>query len=166
MFEASTLSDTMQSGLLAGMAARQLGFESQAMQQAMHLYRNARLQATRACLLARLMGRRRELASLTGATAATSICDRHYAGTRTVAIASIRGSENRTHDFDQDFLPLQEHSRGRWLSVARARLGRVVLPPVELVQVGDTYHVRDGHHRISVAKALGESFIEAEVTAW
>lgn len=166
MFEASTLSDTMQSGLLAGMGARQQGFDSQAMQQAMHLYWNAHLQAGLARTWARLTGRRRELASLAETTAATSICDRHYAGTRTVAIASIRGSENRTHDFDRDFLPLQEHSRGRWLSVARARLGRVALPPVELVQVGDAYYVRDGHHRISVAKALGENFIEAEVTAW
>jgi hypothetical protein len=41
-----------------------------------------------------------------------------------------------------------------------------VLPPVVLVQVGDVYFVRDGHHRISVAHALGQLDIEAEVTAW
>ncbi len=43
MFETSALTDTMQSGLLTGMAARQLGFESQAMQQALHLYRDVRV---------------------------------------------------------------------------------------------------------------------------
>jgi hypothetical protein len=44
-------------------------------------------------------------------------------------------------------------------------LGRE-LPPVELVQIGDFYFVRDGHHRISVARAMGQEHIEAEVTVW
>ena len=35
-----------------------------------------------------------------------------------------------------------------------------------LVKVGDKYFVLDGHHRISVAKALGQESIEAEVTVW
>ena len=37
------------------------------------------------------------------------------------------------------------------------------LPPVDLVQVRDLYLVQDGHHRISVARALGHSAIEARV---
>jgi hypothetical protein len=32
-----------------------------------------------------------------------------------------------------------------------------------LTEKDGAYYVRDGHHRISVARALGESFIEAEV---
>jgi hypothetical protein len=40
------------------------------------------------------------------------------------------------------------------------------LPPVKLIQIGDLYFVRDGHHRISVARAMGQEAIEAEVTAW
>jgi ParB-like chromosome segregation protein Spo0J len=39
---------------------------------------------------------------------------------------------------------------------------RSVLPPVELIQV-DGFFVQDGHHRISVAKALGEDYVDAEV---
>jgi hypothetical protein len=54
----------------------------------------------------------------------------------------------------------------RWLSVAAARDQDEVLPPVVLVRVGDVYFVRDGHHRISVALALGQLDIEAEVTIW
>jgi hypothetical protein len=54
----------------------------------------------------------------------------------------------------------------RWLRVAAARDQGKVLPPVVLVQVGDVYFVRDGHHRISVARALGQLDIEAEVTVW
>jgi hypothetical protein len=40
------------------------------------------------------------------------------------------------------------------------------LPPVELIQVGSVYFVRDGHHRISVARAMGQQEIEAVVTVW
>jgi hypothetical protein len=47
-----------------------------------------------------------------------------------------------------------------------ARDESVPLPPIKLIQVGDCYYVRDGHHRLSVARALGEQFIEAEVTVW
>jgi len=42
----------------------------------------------------------------------------------------------------------------------------VTLPLVDLVQVGDVYFVRDGHHRISVARAFGQESIDAQVTVW
>ncbi len=166
MFQETMSIDTLLNGQLTGLAAYQLGFESQAMRQAMTLFREARLHARLARLGAALTGRARSLCSLAKVTGARTLGDRHDAGTQTVAISRIRGSENRCHDFDRDFLPIQEHSRERWLSVARARLSGLALPAVTLVQVRDTYYVRDGHHRISVAKALGESFIEAEVTVW
>jgi hypothetical protein len=35
-----------------------------------------------------------------------------------------------------------------------------------LIQVGEAYFVRDGHHRISVARAFGYKTIEAEITVW
>ena len=79
-------------------------------------------------------------------------------------VRQIRGSEGRCADFDADFRPLQTHSKGRWVNVAVARERGMGLPPVELIQVGDVYFVRDGHHRISVAKALGEEAVDAEVT--
>jgi len=87
-------------------------------------------------------------------------------GTQTVQIEHIRGSEGRVHDFDHDFNPLVNCTRDRWLGIASAlRHGRH-LPAVILVQVGDLFFVRDGHHRISVAKAYGETFIEARVIVW
>ncbi len=90
----------------------------------------------------------------------------HYAGIQAVSIAQIHGSEGRCSDFDADFRPLAEHDRGRWLRIARARLQGAELPPVDLIRVRDGYFVRDGHHRISVAHAFGEEYIEAEVTEW
>lgn len=89
--------------------------------------------------------------------------NRHYVGVQSVPIERIQGSEGRLEDFDRAFNPLHERSRSRWLNVASIRLSGVALPPVELIQSGDIYFVRDGHHRISVAKALGEQYIDAEV---
>ena len=91
---------------------------------------------------------------------------RRYAGIRTVPVSQIRGSEGRSNDFDRDFNPLQDHTKGRWLSIAAAREQGKTLPPVKLVQVGDVYFVLDGHHRISVARALGQRDIDAEVVVW
>lgn len=91
---------------------------------------------------------------------------RSYAGIRLVPIAQIGGSEGRCDDFDVAFRPLKSHTRERWISVAVACSRDVVLPVVELVQVGETYFVCDGHHRISVAKLAGQVEIEAAVTVW
>jgi hypothetical protein len=88
-----------------------------------------------------------------------------YVGQRPVALSQIRGSSSngRVQDFDAHFRPLNEHSKQRWLNIARARQRGSSLPPVSLVQVGDIYYVQDGHHRISVARALGDEHITADV---
>ncbi len=104
------------------------------------------------------------LLDLTAVQHAGSTCARSSAGLRTVPIRQIRGSEGRCDDFDADFRPRQGHTRERWMSIAVAWLRGITLPPVELIQIGDTYFVRDGHHRISVAKAMGQPDIEALVT--
>ncbi len=92
--------------------------------------------------------------------------NRYSAGIQAVPLCQIRGSQGRCQDFDLNFYPLHDHLKSRWLQVATAwRLG-IALPPVELVQVDDIYYVRDGHHRISVARALGQMEIYAEVRVW
>jgi hypothetical protein len=95
-----------------------------------------------------------------------TLTSRTYAGIETVPIRRIQGSQGRSQDFDPDFNPLQDRTQVRWLSVARARQGGKSLPPVKLVQVKDLYFVQDGHHRISVARALGQQDIDAEVSVW
>ncbi len=71
---------------------------------------------------------------------------------------------DKAGDFDIDFYPAQERTENRWLQVATAFLRGVSLPPVELIQLGDTYFVVDGHHRISVARTLRHTHIDAVVT--
>ena len=61
---------------------------------------------------------------------------------------------------------MHDRCRERWLRIATARWRGMPLPPVDLVQVRDCYFVQDGHHRISVARALGQTNIEARVTVW
>jgi hypothetical protein len=91
---------------------------------------------------------------------------RHALGLCTVEIARIGGSEGRTGEFDARFYPRDDRTAARWQSVATARYRDLALPPVELILVEDTYYVRDGHHRVSVAVARSEWYIEARVTVW
>ena len=98
--------------------------------------------------------------------APSQVRGRRYGGIQSVAISQICGSMGRTGDFDHCFHPLDDRLRSRWINIAIARSQAVPLPPVSLVQVGCCYFVEDGHHRISVACALGEGAIDAEVTVW
>jgi hypothetical protein len=86
-----------------------------------------------------------------------------YAGMQTVPIDRIVGSEGRYQDFDRHFLPRTSNLRQRWERVDEARLTDVILPPIQLYEIGGLYFVRDGNHRVSVAKAQGVEFIDAEV---
>ena len=87
----------------------------------------------------------------------------HYGGLRTVLISQVVGSVSRYRDFDRAFLPRQTTTRFRWQSVDRAYYEDVALPPVELYQLGETYFVKDGNHRVSVARERGQEFIDAYV---
>lgn len=80
-----------------------------------------------------------------------------------IALDQIIGSEGRSHDFDNQFWPITEHSRARWVSIAKAMGTDKPLPPVQLIQVANGYVVRDGNHRVSVARAFDQSVIEAEI---
>lgn len=111
-------------------------------------------------LRSRLTGKPAALKVLAQQPEATS---RRTSATIDVSLDQVVGSVSRSQDFDASFHPLQMHDRERWIGVAAARRSGVVLPAVELVQAEDGYYVRDGHHRISVAKALGQAVIEARI---
>lgn len=66
-------------------------------------------------------------------------------------------------DFDADFHSLKRHTRERWVGLLIAVRGGIPLPPVELIRVGNEYFVRDGHHRISTARATDQLEIEARI---
>lgn len=87
----------------------------------------------------------------------------HSAGTQLVPLDTIVGTVGRYREFDRAFLPREEHIRERWKTIYEATQTHG-LPPVDLYKVGDVYFVRDGHHRVSVLKELGATFVEATVT--
>jgi hypothetical protein len=145
---------------------RQPADSRQPSREALQKYRSAQLQAWLGRLQSLLTGKGRTLLNLEEVQASGTVARAHYAGSRAVPIAQIRGSEGRTRDFDSHFAPVKAHNRWRWLGITTARQRGAALPLVDLIQVGDVYYVRDGHHRISVARAYGEETIDAEVTVW
>lgn len=138
--------------------------EGQAVKAALHHFRSALAQGWLAKVWAKVTGCSRRLLDLNAVRASCQVRSSRYGGTRAVPIDQIRGSEGRSDDFDADFRPTSNRTRGRWMSVAAAVLMGKTLPPVDLVEIGDRYFVRDGHHRISVARALGQTAVDAEVT--
>jgi hypothetical protein len=116
---------------------------------------------------------RRVLSRLTGETNALLPFDevreklpmrgQHYLGLRQVPMDQIIGSAGRYRDFDRAFLPVQDRTRARWESIDKAHYADVVLPPVELYKIGEVYFVKDGNHRVSVARERGQVDIDAYV---
>ena len=86
-----------------------------------------------------------------------------YKGLKTIPTNLIIGSEGRYQDFNKYFLPKSEHLRRRWERVDEARLSDIALPPIQLYEIGGVYFVRDGNHRVSVAKAQGVEMVDAEL---
>src|SRR6185436_20193467 len=85
-------------------------------------------------------------------------------GLQTITLASIVGTIDRTRDFDRRFRPTSNRLRERWQGIDMAlRRGRG-MPPISVYRIGDLHFVRDGHHRVSVAKSLGREDIDAYVT--
>ncbi len=80
-----------------------------------------------------------------------------------VDLRLIVGSLNLHQDFDINFSPIRERCMQRWVRIASMYITAESVPAVELIQVNGHYLVLDGHHRISVARALGMKFIDAHV---
>lgn len=88
----------------------------------------------------------------------------HDLGLQQVNVDAIIGSVGRWRDFDRAFFPTQAATRERWVAISRARYADVGLPPVELYRLGEVYFVKDGNHRVSVARERGQPLIDAYVT--
>jgi hypothetical protein len=88
-----------------------------------------------------------------------------YRGMRQVPMDKIVGSEGRYRDFNKYILPRSEFLRARWESVDRAQIRDIPLPAIHLYEIGGVYFVRDGNHRVSVARYQGQQELDAEVTS-
>jgi hypothetical protein len=87
----------------------------------------------------------------------------HDRGLQLIKLDQIVGSVDKVRDFDRRFRPTSDRSRQRWERLAeKSRMGEY-LPPIDVYQLGNLYFVRDGHHRVSVARAQGATDIDAHV---
>jgi len=85
------------------------------------------------------------------------------AGIQTIAIDSIVGSVDRLKDFDRAFRPTSARVRTRFEQIANAQRRGASMPPIDVYAVGELHFVRDGHHRVAVARAQGRDEIDAHV---
>lgn len=85
-------------------------------------------------------------------------------GLQTVELDSIVGSTDRAGGFDRRFRPTSGVPRERFERLAAAARRGETFPPVDLYRVGKLHFVRDGHHRVAVARAFDWQVIPAYVT--
>lgn len=87
-----------------------------------------------------------------------------YRGLKTINLANIVGTVDSQRDFDRWFRPTSSRVRERWERLALAERRGESMPPIDVYQVGPLYFVKDGHHRVSIAKVTGAKTIDAYVT--
>ncbi|MFW5784480.1 MAG: transcriptional regulator, partial [Spirochaetota bacterium] len=126
-------------------------------------FSKARNRETISKILSLLNPSRQEMLSLREVREVLRPKSESYRGLQVVPLDRIVGSEGRYADFNKQFLPRHEHLRKRWTRVDEAHLTQVNLPPIRLYEIGGVYFVRDGNHRVSVARSQGGKSIDAEV---
>ncbi|TVQ24162.1 MAG: transcriptional regulator [Spirochaetaceae bacterium] len=131
--------------------------------QASEHFNKARTQAMFSRILNILNPHNEEMLSLQDVKDAVRPMGETYRGLQVVDVDHIVGSEGRYRDFNRGFLPKREELRNRWTRVDKAHLQDIILPPVHLYEIGGVYFVRDGNHRVSVARTQGMQAIDAEV---
>ncbi|MFO7170753.1 MAG: DUF4032 domain-containing protein [Chloroflexota bacterium] len=127
-------------------------------------FEEARRKAVVAGIMDLIQRRPSEMLSFEEVRARLNVRGQRYLGHQTVPVSRIVGSEGRYGDFDRRFLPRSNALKNRWTRVNNAALQDINLPPVELYKIGDIYFVRDGNHRVSVARQQGQVEIDAIVT--
>jgi hypothetical protein len=119
----------------------------------------------RARRIARLRGRAPDcLEVLDDGAGWAATAERRALGVHVIAIDSVTGTAEalKARAFDGAFRPeadSKEHWKRLWLAHAHG----AALPPISVYRVGGQHVVRDGHHRISVARDHGLLTIEADV---
>ena len=124
----------------------------------------ARMQADLERVLARLTGKSPDLLSYEDVRQQLIATGKSKQDLRDIPLEAIVGSVGRYTDFTRSFLPLRDSDKRRWANVEVEFASQAGLPAIEVYQIGDAYFVIDGNHRVSVARQIGSTHIEAYVT--
>ena len=89
-----------------------------------------------------------------------------YLGLQDIPIENIVGSTGRYDDFTRHFLPRSGDKRDkeRWRNIYTLAVTGKGFPPIDVYKIDQVYFVKDGNHRVSVARELGWDVIQANVT--
>jgi nucleotide-binding universal stress UspA family protein len=124
----------------------------------------ARRRGALEAIMARLTGRSDDLLSYEEVRHKLKAKGNIDRGLQDIPLDAIVGSVGRYTDFRRSFLPKRASDQERWAKVKAKVTSMEGLPPIEVYQIGEAYFVRDGNHRVSVAREIGAQFIQAYVT--
>jgi hypothetical protein len=127
-------------------------------------FRSARRKAAMEQIMSRLQSRSPDLLSYEDVRNKLHAVELSGQTLREVPLDAIVGSVGRYSDFTRSFLPRSDSDRGRWARIKSIAEGLTGLPPIEVYQIGEAYFVKDGNHRVSVAREIGSASIQAYVT--
>ncbi len=132
--------------------------------QGVQRYESATMYAFWEEVIGRLRGKPSQLLSFDEVRECLRLWKEMERGLHDIPIEQIVGSVGRPNDFTGSFRPKTAINRERWSRIFAETVGDMGLPPIEVYQVGDVYYVRDGNHRVSVARTMGFDTIQAYVT--
>ncbi|NDJ60364.1 MAG: hypothetical protein GYB67_04515 [Chloroflexi bacterium] len=132
--------------------------------EGVNAFQSARINAFWDEVISLVRGKPAELLSFEDIRTRLRLREENYRGLHDVPLDQIAGSVGRYRDFTSRFLPKSNKMQERWSRIYAQASGMTGLPPIELYKVGDVYFVRDGNHRVSVARRLGAKTIQAHVT--
>jgi len=129
-------------------------------------YKKARRGAAVQELLARLAGNTEdaELLSYDEVRQKLQAIEKSSEHLEEIPLDAIIGSVGRYHDFTRKFLPKSSINEDRWARVMASSQALSGLPAIDVYKIGEVYFVRDGNHRVSVARQMGSTAIQAYVT--
>ena len=127
-------------------------------------FQSARMRAFWDEMMSLIRGKSAELLSFDDIRTRLRLREENYQGLQDVPLDKIAGSVGRYREFTSNFLPKKSVGQERWSRVYAQASSMTGLPPIEVYKVGDVYFVRDGNHRVSVARQLGAKAIQAHVT--
>jgi hypothetical protein len=108
----------------------------------------------------------------------TGVRGRADAGMATIPAAKIVGSVGRAAVLRSDFFHKSGKVTDRFVRIGEAMERGVALPPIEVYKarllrrrgereaVVTEYYVVDGHHRVAMAKKLGQDYLDAHVVEY
>jgi len=88
-----------------------------------------------------------------------------YRGVQDIPVNKIIGTENRANDFSLGFYPTKREMESRWTKIRNLLLAQEILDAITVFEYGGYYFVRDGNHRVSVARTNHIEFLNADVTS-